>query len=590
MSNFNDAAYRHAFHHTSSHILAQAVKRLFPSTRLAIGPAIESGYYYDFDRETPFTPEELTSIEAEMQKIVKADLAIERFELSRAQARDKMAQAGENYKVELIDDLPDDAVISFYQQGEFADLCAGPHLKSTGEVKAFKLTQVAGAYWRGSEKNKMLQRIYGLSFPDKEQLKAYLQQQEEARKRDHNKIGRELGYFTTVDYIGQGLPILLPKGARTIQLLQRFVEDEEEKRGYLLTKTPLMAKADLYKISGHWQHYRDGMFIIGDPEKADTEEVLALRPMTCPFQFQAYLTKTRSYRDLPLRYGETSTLFRNESSGEMHGLIRVRQFTISEGHLMCTPDQLEEEFRGTLDLANFMLKAVGLDDDVSYRFSQWDPANKEKFIGTVEQWEGVQNTMRSILDHAGLVYSEGLGEAAFYGPKLDIQIKNVFGKEDTLITIQIDFQLAERFEMEYTDREGIKRHPYIIHRTSIGCYERTLALLLEKYAGALPLWIAPEQARILPISERHHDAAFAVAKRLREAGLRVEIDDRDEKIGKKIREGQMDKLQYMLVLGDAEIEQDSLAVRSRKEGDLGVMPIAEVIEKLTEEVKTRLCK
>ena len=587
---FSSATGKEVYWHSTSHLMAQAVKQLFPDVLVTIGPAIDNGFYYDFDRETPFTPEELTLIEAEMQKIVKADLAIERFELSRAQARDKMAQAGENYKVELIDDLPDDAVISFYQQGEFVDLCAGPHLKSTGEVKAFKLTQVAGAYWRGSEKNKMLQRIYGLSFPDKEQLKAYLLQQEEARKRDHNKIGRELGYFTTVDYIGQGLPILLPKGARTIQLLQRFVEDEEEKRGYLLTKTPLMAKADLYKISGHWQHYRDGMFIIGDPEKADTEEVLALRPMTCPFQFQAYLTKTRSYRDLPLRYGETSTLFRNESSGEMHGLIRVRQFTISEGHLMCTPDQLEEEFRGTLDLANFMLKAVGLDDDVSYRFSQWDPANKEKFIGTVEQWEGVQNTMRSILDHAGLVYSEGLGEAAFYGPKLDIQIKNVFGKEDTLITIQIDFQLAERFEMEYTDREGIKRHPYIIHRTSIGCYERTLALLLEKYAGALPLWIAPEQARILPISERHHDAAFAVAKRLREAGLRVEIDDRDEKIGKKIREGQMDKLQYMLVLGDAEIEQDSLAVRSRKDGDLGVMPIAEVIKKLTEEVKTRLCK
>ncbi|MDD2533733.1 MAG: threonine--tRNA ligase [Eubacteriales bacterium] len=587
MSDFTDAAYRHAFHHTSSHILAQAVKRLFPMVKLAIGPAIDNGYYYDFDRENPFSLEELAQIEDEMRKIVKADFTIERFELSRQEARDKMLAAGESYKVELIDDLPADAIISFYQQGEFVDLCAGPHLTKTGEVKAFKLTQVAGAYWRGSEKNKMLQRIYGLSFPDKEQLKAYLAQQEEARKRDHNKIGRELGFFTTVDYIGQGLPILLPKGARTIQLLQRFVEDEEEKRGYLLTKTPMMAKSDLYKISGHWQHYRQGMFIIGDPEKADTEEVLALRPMTCPFQFQAYLTKTRSYRDLPLRYGETSTLFRNESSGEMHGLIRVRQFTISEGHLMCTPEQLEDEFRGTLDLANFMLQAVGLGDDVSYRFSQWDPNDKDKFIGSSEQWEAVQNTMRSILDHTGLNYSEGIGEAAFYGPKLDIQIKNVFGKEDTLITIQIDFQLAERFEMEYTDREGQKQNPYIIHRTSLGCYERTLALLIEKFAGALPLWIAPEQARILPISERHVEAAQHVARRLRAAGLRVDIDSRDEKIGKKIREAQMDKLQYMLVLGDAEIEQDSLAVRSRLAGDLGVQKVDQVIAHLTGEVASR---
>jgi len=587
MSDFSDASYRHAFRHTSSHILAQAVKKLYPATLLAIGPAIDSGYYYDFDRAEPFSPEELGQIEDEMRRIVKANYPIERFELPREQARELMQQAGESYKVELIDDLPADAVISFYKQGDFVDLCAGPHLASTGEVKAFKLTQVAGAYWRGSEKNKMLQRIYGTSFPDKLQLKAYLDQQEEARKRDHNKLGRELGFFTTVDYIGQGLPILLPKGARTIQLLQRFVEDEEEKRGYLLTKTPLMAKSDLYKISDHWDHYREGMFIIGDPAKADTEEVLALRPMTCPFQFQAYLTKTRSYRDLPLRYGETSTLFRNESSGEMHGLIRVRQFTISEGHLMCTPEQLEDEFRGTIDLANFMLKAVGLYDDVSYRFSQWDPNDREKFIGTSEQWEAAQQTMRQILDHAGLQYSEGIGEAAFYGPKLDIQIKNVFGKEDTLITIQIDFQLAERFGMEYTDRDGQKKNPYIIHRTSIGCYERTLALMIEKFAGALPLWIAPEQARILPISERHLDAASQVASRLRAAGLRVEIDTRDEKIGKKIREAQMEKLQYMLVLGDAEIEQDSLAVRSRREGDLGVMPVDTLIARLQQEVATR---
>jgi threonyl-tRNA synthetase len=588
MSDFSDASYRHAFRHTSSHILAQAVKRLYPQTRLAIGPAIESGYYYDFDRDEPFAPEELGKIEDEMKKIVKANYPVERFELPREEAKALMAEAGETYKVELIDDLPSDAVISFYRQGEFVDLCAGPHLSATGEVKAFKLTQVAGAYWRGSEKNKMLQRIYGTSFPDKQQLKDYLDQQEEAKKRDHNKLGRELGYFTTVDYIGQGLPILLPKGARTIQLLQRFVEDEEERRGYQLTKTPFMAKSDLYKISGHWHHYRDGMFIIGDPEKADTEEVLALRPMTCPFQFQAYLTKTRSYRDLPIRYGETSTLFRNESSGEMHGLIRVRQFTISEGHLICTPDQLEQEFRGALDLANFMLQAVGLDDDVSYRFSLWDESNREKYIGSAEEWESVQGTMRQILDHAKIPYVEGVGEAAFYGPKLDIQIRNVFGKEDTLITIQIDFQLAERFGMEYTDRDGEKRHPYIIHRTSIGCYERTLALLIEKYAGALPLWIAPEQARILPISERHLEAAKAIALRLKQAGLRVEIDTRDEKIGKKIREAQMDKLQYMLVLGDAEIETDSLAVRSRKDGDLGVMQVEAVIEKLVHEATTRL--
>jgi len=587
MSDFSDASYRHAFRHTSSHILAHAVKRLYPQTRLAIGPAIETGYYYDFDRDEPFSPEELGKIEDEMKKIVKANFPIERFELPREEAKALMVEAGESYKVELIDDLPADAVISFYRQGEFVDLCAGPHLASTGEVKAFKLTQVAGAYWRGSEKNKMLQRIYGTSFPDKQQLKDYLDQQEEAKKRDHNKLGRELGYFTTVDYIGQGLPILLPKGARTIQLLQRFVEDEEERRGYQLTKTPFMAKSDLYKISGHWHHYRDGMFIIGDPEKADTEEVLALRPMTCPFQFQAYLTKTRSYRDLPIRYGETSTLFRNESSGEMHGLIRVRQFTISEGHLICTPDQLEQEFRGALNLANFMLQAVGLDDDVSYRFSLWDEANREKYIGSVEEWESVQGAMRQILDHMKIPYVEETGEAAFYGPKLDIQIRNVFGKEDTLITIQIDFQLAERFGMEYTDRDGEKRHPYIIHRTSIGCYERTLALLIEKYAGALPLWIAPEQARILPISERHLEAAKSIALRLKQAGLRVEIDTRDEKIGKKIREAQMEKLQYMLVLGDAEIETDSLAVRSRKEGDLGVMKVDAVIEQLVREATTR---
>lgn len=588
MSDFNDAAYRNTFRHTSSHILAHAVKRLYPETRLAIGPAIETGFYYDFDRGEPFAADELNKIEEEMKKIVREHFTIERFELPRDEAIKLMQEKGETYKVELINDLPPDAVISFYRQGDFFDLCAGPHLENTNEVRAFKLTQVAGAYWRGSEKNKMLQRIYGTSFPDKQQLKEFLDMQEEARKRDHNKLGRELGFFTTVDYIGQGLPILLPKGARVIQLLQRFVEDEEEKRGYLLTKTPFMAKSDLYKISGHWDHYRDGMFIIGDPAKADQEEVLALRPMTCPFQFQAYLTKTHSYRDLPIRYAETSTLFRNEASGEMHGLIRIRQFTISEGHLACRPDQLEQEFKGCLDLARFMLEAVGLENDVSYRFSKWDPNDQKKFIGAADQWEAAQNTMQNILDHIDLPYHVGIGEAAFYGPKLDIQIKNVFGKEDTIITIQIDFQLAERFGMEYIDSEGQKQYPFIIHRTSIGCYERTLALLIEKYAGALPLWIAPEQARILPISEKHLSAAEELAAQMRAAGFRVTIDTRDEKIGKKIREAQMEKLQYMLVMGDQEIEQGTIAVRSRKDGDLGAMPVADMMARLRNENDLRL--
>jgi threonyl-tRNA synthetase len=587
MPDFADGVYRNTFRHTSSHILAHAVKRLYPDTKLAIGPAIDDGFYYDFDRNEPFTPEDLGKIEDEMKKIVREHLVVERFELPRDEARQLMADKGESYKIELIDELPADAVISFYRQGDFVDLCAGPHLENTAEVKAVKLTQVAGAYWRGSEKNKMLQRVYGTSFPDKQQLKDYLARLEEAKKRDHNKLGRELGFFTTTEYIGQGLPIMLPKGARVLQLLQRFVEDEEEKRGYLLTKTPLLAKSDLYKISGHWYHYRDGMFIMGDPEKAETEEVLALRPMTCPFQFQAYLTKTRSYRDLPIRYAETSTLFRNEASGEMHGLIRVRQFTISEGHIVCAPDQLEAEFRSSLDLASFMLRSIGLDEDVSYRYSTWDPKNREKYIGSEEQWAAVQDTMQGILDHMGLDYELGFGEAAFYGPKLDIQIKNVFGKEDTLITIQIDFQLAERFGMVFTDRDGNRQHPIIIHRTSIGCYERTLALLIEKYAGALPLWIAPEQARILPISERHLTEAQALADQMRQAGLRVSVDDRDEKIGKKIREGQMDKLQYMLIMGDQEIEQGTISVRARLDGELGSMPVDALINKLKDEVATR---
>ena len=595
MIDFDDEKQRLAYRHSTSHIMAQAVKRLWPQTKLAIGPAIEDGFYYDFEHEGTFVKEDLEKIEAEMKKIVKEHFPIERFELPRTEARKLMVEMDEPYKVELIDDLPEDAVISFYRQGEFTDLCAGPHMENTGELKAYKLMQVAGAYWRGSEKNKMLQRIYGTSFPDKDQLKAYLDRIEEAKKRDHNKLGRELGYFTTVDYIGQGLPIMLPKGAKVLQTLMRFVEDEEERRGYLLTKTPFMAKSDLYKISGHWYHYRDGMFILGDPAsvleeggKVNESEIYALRPMTCPFQYQAYLAENRSYRDLPLRYNETSTLFRNEASGEMHGLIRIRQFTLSEGHLMVTPEQLTEEFKKCVDLASFMLDAVGLDDDVSYRFSKWDPDNKDKYVGSAEEWEAVQNTMRGILDELGLTYKEAVGEAAFYGPKLDIQIKNVWGKEDTLITIQIDFQQGKLFGMEYTDRDGTKKNPYVIHRSSIGCYERTLALLIEKYAGALPLWMAAEQARILPISDKHVDKAHELKDLLRSQGLRVEVDDRDEKIGKKIRQAQMEKVQYMLVLGDKEVDEGTLAVRSRHDGELGAMSVADVAARLLDEVRRRV--
>ena len=586
---FDSDGGKHAFRHTASHVLAHAVKRLYPGAKLAIGPAIENGFYYDFDVDTPFTREDLDRIEKEMENIVKEDHQLERFTLPRDEAIRFMEERNEPYKVELIRDLPEDAVISFYRQGDFVDLCAGPHIPSTGRVKAFRLTHVAGAYWRGDEKNKMLQRIYGTAFPKKSELDEYLAALEEARKRDHNKLGRELGYFTTVDYIGQGLPILMPKGAKVIQILQRFVEDEEERRGYQLTKTPFMAKRELYKISGHWDHYRDGMFILGDPAKYEdpSEEILALRPMTCPFQFQVYLSKLRSYRDLPLRYNETSTLFRNEASGEMHGLIRVRQFTISEGHIACTPEQLDDEFAGCLDLALFMLRTVGLESDVTYRFSKWDPNNKEKYIGTEEQWEQVQGRMRQILDDLKINYTEAEGEAAFYGPKLDIQIRNVYGKEDTLITIQIDFQLAEKFGMVYIDRDGQKKHPYVIHRTSIGCYERTLALLIEKYAGALPTWLAPVQVKVLPIVDKHHDYAGRVAERLREAGLRVEVDYRNEKIGYKIREAQVEKVPYMLVLGDKEAENGQVAVRSRKDGDLGPMLLDDFVARIVEEVRTK---
>ncbi len=582
---FDDEYGKWTFRHTASHILAQAVKRLYPNVKLAIGPAIDNGFYYDFDTEVMFTPEMLEKIEGEMKKIVKEDIALERFTMSREEAIKFFADKGEIYKVELVEELPEGEEISFYSQGDFTDLCAGAHLMSTAPVKAFKLLSATGAYWRGDSNRKMLQRIYGTAYPKASQLEEHLVALEEAKKRDHNKLGRELELFTTSDLIGQGLPIMLPKGARMIQLLQRFVEDEEQKRGWLLTKTPFMAKSDLYKVSGHWDHYKDGMFVLGDEEKDD--EVFALRPMTCPFQYQAYLNRARSYRDLPLRYNETSTLFRNEASGEMHGLIRVRQFTISEGHLMCTPEQLEDEFRGCLELAIYMLKTLGLYGDVSYRFSQWDPADREKYIGTDEQWDEAQGIMGRILDNLEIPYKIGIGEAAFYGPKLDIQIKNVHGKEDTLITIQVDQMLAEKFGMEYVDKDGTKKHPYIIHRTSIGCYERTLALLIEKYAGAFPLWLAPVQVKLLPIADRHLDYANEVKAKLEAVGMRVELDDRNEKIGYKIREARMQRVPYMLVMGDSEVEGGTLSVRSRKDGDLGAKSVDEFIADALVEINTK---
>ncbi len=570
--------------HSASHVMAQAVKRLFPDVKLAIGPAIDTGFYYDFDTKKPFTREDLDAIEAEMKKIAKENLKIERFELPRKEALELMKD--EPYKIELINELPEDAVISFYKQGEFVDLCAGPHVKYTSKIKAYKLLSATGAYWRGDEHKPMLTRIYGTAFFNKEDLQKHLEQLEEAKKRDHNKLGRELELFTTSDLIGQGLPILLPKGARIIQLLQRWIEDEEQKRGWQLTKTPLMAKSDLYKLSGHWDHYKDGMFVLGDEEK--DKEVFALRPMTCPFQYQAYLNRGRSYRDLPMRLSETSTLFRNEASGEMHGLIRVRQFTISEGHLMCTPEQLENEFKGCLELVNYTLNTLGLYEDVSYRFSQWDPDNREKYIGTEEQWNEAQSAMERILNHLNIPYEVGIGEAAFYGPKLDIQIKNVHGKEDTLITIQIDQMLAEKFGMEYVDKDGKKKNPYIIHRTSIGCYERTLALLIEKYAGAFPVWLAPVQVKFLPIADRHLDYVYDVKKALEEHGIiRVEIDDRSEKLGYKLREAQLEKVPYMIVVGDKDIENNTISVRSRKKGDMGSMSIDEFIDIITKEVETK---
>lgn len=582
---FNDDEGKRAFRHTAAHILSQAVKRLFPEAKLAIGPAIDNGFYYDFDLEGGFTNEDLEKIEAEMKKIVKEDLAIECFKLPRDEAIKFMNEKDEPYKVELIEDLPEGEIITFYKQGEFTDLCAGPHLMTTKPVKAIKLTKLAGAYWRGNEKNKMLARIYGTAFTKKAELDEYLEAVEEAKKRDHNKLGRELKLFTTSEPIGQGLPLLMPKGARIVQLLQRWVEDEEQKRGYLLTKTPLMAKSDLYKISGHWDHYKDGMFILGNEEKDN--EVFALRPMTCPFQFTVYKAESKSYRDLPLRYAETSTLFRNESSGEMHGLIRVRQFTISEGHLACRPDQLEDEFRGVVDLINYMLDTLGLGEDISYRLSLWDENNKEKYIGEPEAWDAVQNKMREILNNLGIEYTEAVGEAAFYGPKLDLQIKNVHGKEDTIITAQIDFSLAERFGMTYVDKDGQEKYPYVIHRTSIGCYERTLALLIEKYAGAFPVWLAPVQVKLLPISEKYHDYADEVYAELKKNNIRVEVDYRAEKIGYKIREARNERAPYILVVGEKEAENKEVAVRSRKNGDEGSISLNNFIERILKEIESK---
>lgn len=579
---FRDEEGRQAYRHTTAHILAQAVKNIYPDAQLAIGPSIANGFYYDFDFPSPVTMADFEKIEKEMQSIIKADFPIEREEVSRNKALTKMRGFGEQYKVQLIEDLPKDAKITLYSQGGFTDLCRGPHLVSTGKVKYFKLTQIAGAYWRGNEKNKMLTRIYGTSFEKKADLTEYLEQLEEAKRRDHNKLGRELNIFMTEEKIGQGLPLLMPKGAKLFQILQRFVEDEEERRGYMLTKTPYMAKSDLYKLSGHWDHYRDGMFVIGDEKKDD--EVYALRPMTCPFQYMIYKNGLKSYRDLPCRYNETSTLFRNENSGEMHGLIRVRQFTLSEGHIICTPEQLEDEFKGVLDLVYYMMDCLGLKDNVTYRFSKWDPNNKEKYIDDPACWNKAEALMEKILDDIGLDYTVGVGEAAFYGPKLDIQAKNVFGKEDTIITIQVDLFLAENFDMTYIDADGERKRPYIIHRSSIGCYERTIAMLIEKYAGAFPLWLSPTQVKILTLTDRTIDAARELKDRLERAGIRVELDARGEKIGYKIREAQLEKVPYMLIIGDKEVESGVISVRSRKEGDLGTMDYDALLGKLRKEI------
>ncbi len=582
---FQDEEGRAAYRHTASHVLAQAVKRLYPDAKLAIGPSIDTGFYYDFDCP-PFDREALDALEKEMKKIIKEGEKVTRFTLPRDEAIRFMEEKHEPYKVELIQDLPENAEISFYSQGEFTDLCAGPHLMSTKSLKAVKLISSSGAYWRGNEKNKMLTRIYGTAFTKNADLDAYLVHLEDIKKRDHNKLGREMELFATVDVIGQGLPLLMPKGAKMIQTLQRWIEDEEEKRGYMRTKTPLMAKKDLYIISDHWNHYKEGMFVLGN-ENDENSEVFALRPMTCPFQYYVYKQSQKSYRDLPCRYGETSTLFRNEDSGEMHGLTRVRQFTISEGHLIVTPEQIEDEFAGCVDLAKYCLSTLGLEQDVTYRLSKWDPNNKDKYLGDAAQWDKTQQRMREILNHLGIEFTEAEGEAAFYGPKLDIQAKNVYGKEDTMITIQLDFALAERFDMFYIDANGEKKRPFIIHRTSIGCYERTLAWLIEKYAGQFPTWLCPEQVRVLPISEKYNAYAEQVKEKLAANGISVTVDARSEKIGYKIREARLNRIPYMLIVGQKEEEEGKVSVRSRYLGDEGMKDTDEFIDAVCREIRTK---
>lgn len=581
---FEDEGGKAAYRHTTSHVLAEAVKHLYPGAKLAIGPSIDTGFYYDFDVE-PFDRAALDSLEKEMKKIIKEGAEIKRFTLPREEAIRFMEERQEPYKVELIKDLPEGEEISFYSQGEFTDLCAGPHLMSTKGIKAIKLISSSGAYWRGSEKNKMLTRVYGTAYTKNADLEAYLEHLEDIKRRDHNKLGREMELFTTVDVIGQGLPLLMPNGVKIIQTLQRWIEDEEDKRGYVRTKTPLMAKSDLYKISGHWDHYKEGMFVLGDEEK--DKEVYALRPMTCPFQYYVYKSAQRSYRDLPLRYGETSTLFRNEDSGEMHGLTRVRQFTISEGHLIVRPDQMDEEFKGCLDLARYCLSTLGLEEDVTYRLSKWDPNNKEKYIGTEEIWEETQGRIRNVLTELNIPFTEEEGEAAFYGPKVDIQAKNVYGKEDTMITIQWDAIIAEQFDMYYIDQNGEKKRPYIIHRTSLGCYERTLAWLIEKYAGQFPTWLCPEQVRVLPISEKYHEYAKKVEAELKDNGVRCSVDERAEKIGYKIREARLDRVPYLLVVGQKEEEEGKVSVRSRYLGDEGQKELSVFVNDICKEIRTK---
>lgn len=585
---FNDEDGKKVYRHTCAHILAQAVRNIYPTVQLAIGPAVDNGFYYDFDFKTPITQADFEKIEAEMKSIIKANLPITRIECSREEAGERIAKMKQTYKAELLADIPEGEPISFYQQGDFIDLCSGPHLTSTGKIKAFKLTSLTGAYWRGNEKNKMLTRIYGTCFEKKADLDEYIQKLEEAKLRDHNKVGREMGLFMTDENIGQGLPLIMPKGARIIQIMQRFVEDEEQKRGYLLTKTPIMTKNNLFITSGHWDHYKDKMFYIGDEDVDD--EILCLRPMTCPFQFTIYKNGLKSYRDLPIRYAETAIEFRKEASGEMHGLTRIRQFTLSDGHIVCTPDQLESEFQGAVDLIKYLIGILGLQDDVCYRFSRWDPKDPDKYVGNAEDWDKVETAMQTILNDLHIDYTEAWGEAAFYGPKLDVQGKNVHGKEDTLFTVQIDFSLATRFDMIYIDENGEKARPLIIHRSSIGCYERTLAMLIEKYNGAFPMWLAPEQARVLSLTDRTADKAKEVRDKLFDLGLRAEADVRSEKLGKKIREAQLDKVPYIIVIGDKEAEQNVISVRHRSEGDLGTMTVEEFVAKALLEVATKEIK